>query len=456
MAAADAFMLLLSCAAAVAIGPVKSQDAVGWAAAYGLSVLVILRARGFYAFRLGGSSVPEVGRIVAATAVAAMAIICARVIAGAETAAAGLAARLWVYSTAFLAAGRFGIAQEARRLWKHGASHPTIILGTGQVGRLLARRLRERPELGLNPIGYVDDEPTSCRAGDDLPYLGGTCGLDRIVAEHRVQHVIVTFSRTKDEQLLSAVRRCKELGTEVAIVPRLYEQTTHHLTIEHVGAIPLIRVGQPDPSGWQFLAKYTLDRVLAAILVLLLAPLLAAIAVGIRLSSPGPIMFRQRRIGREGREFTMFKFRTMRGDPAAGDEADAAWAAEILGVRGSVADGSDDNRTTRFGDALRRRSLDELPQLFNVLRGEMSLVGPRPERVSYARDFERVIYRYADRHRVKSGITGWAQVQRLRGQTSLADRVEWDNYYIENWTLWLDLKILAMTPAALRAPRDAR
>ena len=425
---------------------------MAWAGAYALTVGVILHARGFYAFRLGGSSISDVGRIAAAAAVAAMVILCARVIVQDQSGAAGLAARLWAYSTAFLAAGRIGIAHEARRLWTQGASSPTIIVGAGHVGRLLARRLRDRRELGLRPVGYVDDEPMALECHDDLPHLGGTLDLDRLIAEHAVRHVIVAFALAKDERLLEVIRRCKELGAEVAVVPRLYEQMTHHLTIEHVGAIPLITVGQPNPRGWQFLVKYALDRVIAAILLVVLAPLLAAIAVCVRLSSPGPILFRQPRLGRDGREFTMFKFRTMRGDPAIDEEADAAWAAEILGEHSSAATTPEADRVTRVGSVLRRRSLDELPQLLNVLRGEMSLVGPRPERVSYARDFARVVYRYADRQRVKPGITGWAQSQRLRGPTSLADRVEWDNYYIENWTLWLDLKILAMTLAALRVP----
>ena len=225
---------------------------------------------------------------------------------------------------------------------------------------------------------------------------------------------------------------------------------THRLTIEHLGAIPLIRVEQPDPRGWQFTIKYSLDRIAAAVLILLLSPLLLAIALCVRLSSAGPILFRQKRVGLDGREFTMFKFRSMRGEPDESGEADAKWAAVIRGERPEQAAPSVD-RTTAVGRVLRATSLDELPQLFNVLRGDMSLVGPRPERVGYARDFESLVYRYPDRYRVKSGITGWAQVQRLRGETSLSDRVEWDNFYIENWSLWLDLKILLMTfPAALR------
>jgi lipopolysaccharide/colanic/teichoic acid biosynthesis glycosyltransferase len=182
----------------------------------------------------------------------------------------------------------------------------------------------------------------------------------------------------------------------------------------------------------------------------MLSPLLIAMAVAVKLSSPGEIFFRQKRVGRDGHEFTMLKFRTMRGSPAKDGEADAGWASQIGhsgNGNGSGAFSSPNNRITGVGRLLRASSLDELPQLINVLRGDMSLVGPRPERVSYVRDFGRVVQRYNDRHRVKSGLTGWAQVNGFRGQTSIVDRVEWDNWYIQNWSLRLDLRIIAMTIA---------
>ena len=176
--------------------------------------------------------------------------------------------------------------------------------------------------------------------------------------------------------------------------------------------------------------------------------MLGAAAIATRLSVGSPVLFRQRRIGRDGREFEMLKLRTMRGAPSDG-EADSDWALEQLGETVEASTIQPD-RTTRSGRLFRALSIDELPQLFNVLAGDMSLVGPRPERTHYVRRFEQNVYRYNDRHRVKSGITGWAQVHGLRGKTSLTDRVEWDNYYIENWSLWLDVKIMLMTVWAVR------
>jgi lipopolysaccharide/colanic/teichoic acid biosynthesis glycosyltransferase len=201
--------------------------------------------------------------------------------------------------------------------------------------------------------------------------------------------------------------------------------------------------------------KYGLDRIVAAFLLLLTSPVLGASALAIWITMGRPLFHRQPRVGRDGRIFEMLKFRSMSGSPEASGEADLDWAQAQLGA-GSSADGENTpDRRTPVGRFLRRFSLDELPQLWNVFRGDMSLVGPRPERVDYVREFERAVYRYGERHRVKSGITGWAQVNGLRGKTSLADRVEWDNYYIENWSLWLDFKILLLTVLAVFRFREA-
>jgi exopolysaccharide biosynthesis polyprenyl glycosylphosphotransferase len=259
--------------------------------------------------------------------------------------------------------------------------------------------------------------------------------------------VIVTFSTAPSDVLLRLVNRCEELGIAVALVPRLFEKMTHRLTIEHLGGLPLITSRPSDPRGWQFAVKYCADRLVALVSVVLLLPVLAVCALAVRLTMGSPILFRQRRVGRDGHEFDMLKFRSMRGSPNQGGEADATWFAQQLESESDEqpAEAERDPRVTVVGRVLRATWLDELPQLFNVLRGDMSLVGPRPERVSYVRLFEKQIYRYGDRHRVKAGITGWAQVHGLRGETSLADRVEWDNYYIENFSLWLDLKIVGWT-----------
>jgi exopolysaccharide biosynthesis polyprenyl glycosylphosphotransferase len=266
--------------------------------------------------------------------------------------------------------------------------------------------------------------------------------------------------------LIGLTKRCWERGVSVSLVPRLFEVEGSRITAEHLGGLPLIAVDMTDPKGWQFTIKYAIDRLIAAFVLLMSLPLFAALTLAVRLSMGRPIFYRQQRVGRDGHVFEMLKFRTMSGRPEDSGEADVDWALEEINGGGSRLGGTASgngagrprqasqravaqDRRTPLGRFLRKFSLDELPQFVNVLRGDMSLVGPRPERASYVEHFETTVYRYGDRHRVKSGITGWAQVNGLRGKTSLADRVEWDNHYVANWSPWLDLKILMLTVACV-------
>jgi exopolysaccharide biosynthesis polyprenyl glycosylphosphotransferase len=429
----------------------SATDSV-WLVAFPLAALALLYARGAYVTGLQPSFFAEIRRVVGATAIAAMFVTTARVVTSDAIVPSAQAVRPWLFATACVLAGRGVLAWADERARRRGeTARPTLILGAGRVGRLLAQRLLERPELGLRPVGFLDKEP---REGlDSVPVLGASWDLDRIVAEHGVENVIVTFSTAPHEVLLRIARRCEELGVEVSLVPRLFERVPERLSVDHIGGLPLITPHPANPRGAQFAAKYAFDRFAAAGLLLLVSPVLAVTALAVWATAGRPIFFRQARIGLDGREFGMLKFRTMRGAPEENGEADADWAARELGGETAPAPAATEDRQTGLGRHLRRASLDELPQLWNVLRGDMSLVGPRPERAHYARRFEGRIYRYAERHRVRSGITGWAQVNGLRGKTSLADRVEWDNHYIENWSLWLDVQILVRTvTAVLRQP----
>jgi exopolysaccharide biosynthesis polyprenyl glycosylphosphotransferase len=275
--------------------------------------------------------------------------------------------------------------------------------------------------------------------------LGASWDLEEVVARHRVDTVLIAFSTAPHEVMLDLVRRCWARGVDVSVVPRLWEVEGARTHVEHVGALPFVNLRPSDPRSPQLEVKYWIDRVVAAVALVALSPLLLVLALAVRLTAGGPVLYRQLRIGRDETPFEMLKFRTMR---AAGGEGDAAWAAALLGMEAPPADGGTDRRTP-LGRLLRRTSLDELPQLWNVLRGDMAIVGPRPERVAYAELFSRAIERYPERHRVKSGLTGWAQVHGLRGETSLDDRVEWDNWYIENWSPALDARIVMRTLRAV-------
>jgi len=447
---ADAAMLLAASVTAMLAAPVPNSFSIfAWAIAYAVLTLAILEARGFYGFRLQDTPVDAVARIFAATSIAAMTLTFARALVSDDPTLTAQTVRLWAFALVFLGAGRVGITLDRRRALRRGETgFNTLIIGAGSVGHLIARRLRERPEFGLRPIGFLDKDPLI--EADDvegLRVLGASWDLEQVVQRYDVEQVVVTFSTAPHAVLLGMIRRCRELGVEVVVVPRLFEEVSNRVEVEHLGGVPLLRAATVDPRGWQFAIKYAIDRILAAIAIVVASPVLITLALAVRLSSPGPVFFRQRRIGLDGREFDMLKFRSMREAPVAPSDFELSDGLAPGGVEG-------EDRRTRIGQIMRRLSLDELPQLFNILKGDMAIVGPRPERTSFVRSFEEHVYRYGDRHRVKSGLTGWAQVQGLRGQTSLSDRVEWDNFYIENWSLWLDLKIILMTVPALLGRHD--
>jgi exopolysaccharide biosynthesis polyprenyl glycosylphosphotransferase len=438
-------VMLASAAGATALGAHHSnlpRTSTLWLGAFSLLVLGAARVRGMYAPRLRLDVLDDLRGVITVTSLAAMIVLSMRVLFAQDDGLAAEVLRPWVFATVYLGAGRTALSWAQSRARATGELvRPTLIVGAGRVGRLMARRLLEHPELGLRPIGFLDKEPLDDAGGPMLPVLGASWDLDRLVADYGVQHLIVTFSTAPHEVLLRLVRRCEELDVEVSFVPRLFEQVGERLSIDHLGGLPLVSAHHTDPKGWQFGVKYAIDRLVAALVLAIVAPVLAAAILAVRLSLGRPIFFRQTRIGRDGRPFEMLKLRTMLPQMDGSNVLEPEWLPADTapgGVEG-------DDRRTRVGAFLRRTSIDELPQLLNVVRGEMSLIGPRPERPEYVDMFEEHVYRYGDRHRVKAGITGWAQVNGLRGKTSLADRVEWDNYYIENWSLWLDVKIALLT-----------
>ncbi len=424
-----------------------------WAILFGLFTMFMLRRRGLYRFRLRSSPFDELGSVAACTATSVSVLIVLRSLVAPDLEIAGETIGLWGFVTTFLVTFRAAKARWVRRAGHQGRA---LIIGAGAIGTQVGQRLLERPEFGLRPVGFLDKEPRTRPEGSQLPVLGASWDLERQVFEHKVTHVILAFSTAPHHVQLDILRRCHQLGVEVLLVPRLFEKMNGSVQMTHLGGMTLLNVTPIEHQGWRFRCKYVLDRLVAALALLVLSPLMLMISLAVRLTSPGPVFYRQRRVSCDGHDFEMLKFRTMydsldfegAGGPVGGCRA--AWAAAILHPEVPLGELVVDRRTP-LGRFLRRCSLDELPQFINVLRGDMSLVGPRPETPLLVKGFEVLMYRYGDRHRVKCGITGWAQVHGLRGDTSLRDRVEWDNYYIENWSPWLDLKILVMTiPATLR------
>ncbi|WP_445168539.1 sugar transferase [Mycolicibacterium sp. Dal123E01] len=411
-------------------------------------VIGMLAMRGVYRRRLNREFLDEIGPIEATVAIATMFLLAGMLFAHEAGRPGSTVLKIWLCAAVLMPLARLVrvIIQRTLRRHKHLVA-PTLIVGNGRVAGHIINRLEESPEYGLEPVGIVDAEPWFGQPGDprpDLPYLGHPENIAEAIRLTGAQNVVIAFSRTQDQVLTHVVRTAHQNGLRVWVVPRMFDTIGERARIEHVGGTPLLALPHTDPRGWQFAVKHIFDRVTAFFLLVMISPIFLTLLLLVKLSSPGPIFFSQPRVGRDGRAFGCLKFRSMR----AADSSDAAFQLKTGAAPGGV-EGVD--RRTKIGKIMRATSLDELPQFINVLRGEMSLVGPRPERPEFVELFEAQIQRYGERHRVRAGVTGWAQVHGLRGQTSIADRAEWDNYYIENWSLALDLKILALTiPAVLR------
>jgi exopolysaccharide biosynthesis polyprenyl glycosylphosphotransferase len=305
----------------------------------------------------------------------------------------------------------------------------TILVGAGSIGSEIASILQRHPEYGLRPVGFVDSGEAPA-IPLPLPVLGSVEELRELIRAYEIRRVIIAFGAARETQMVRALRACDDLNVFVHYVPRFFELGTDRATAaDDLRCIPLVPLRRPGRRAGP-LVKRTFDVVGALFGLALTGPILLAAALGVRLSSPGPVIFRQERVGRNGRPFFIYKFRTMR----LNDDSETRWGVTT-------------EYLTPIGRILRKTSIDELPQLVNVLRGQMSLVGPRPQRSYFAEQFQHSVPGWHDRHRMAGGMTGWAQIHGLRGgeQSSIPDRVRFDNFYIERWSLWRDLVVIART-----------
>src|SRR5438445_9965936 len=308
-----------------------------------------------------------------------------------------------------------------------------LVLGSGRLARQVLEQIEAHRELGFRPVGCLSLTPARVgQSVDGIAVIGTVRDLREVLARQQVDQVLVALPARSFHRLPRIMEICADTTVDVKLVPDVYQYATLFGGLEEFGGLPIVNLQSVGVMGIHALAKRAFDAIFSALFLLLLSPLLLLIALAVKLGSPGPVLFRQERVGLDGQPFQMLKFRTMR----EGAEEEGPRFAEPR-----------DPRVTAVGTLLRRMSLDELPQLWNVLFGDMSLVGPRPERPVFIDQFRRRIPRYQLRHMVKSGMTGWAQIHGLRGNTSIQKRVESALYYIEHWSLLLDLKILARTLA---------
>ena len=345
---------------------------------------------------------------------------------------------LWITAIGFTFAGRVVLALVEKSLYKRGKElRNAVIIGTGETANRIYGILRDQPLLGYRFVGYFAQQPSP----DNFPlaaapYLGQLEQVPQKLSTEQVELALIALSHEEYGQLFELVQMCEGVNVEFMMVPDILEIMASQMRVVELEGIPFIKLKGVPMTTWGRIIKRAFDAVVCTILLILFSPILLLIAILIKLDSKGPVFFSQERVGLDSRQFSILKFRSMK----IGAEARTGplWATE------------NDPRRTRVGKFLRQTSLDELPQLVNVLKGNMSLVGPRPERQFFVEQFKQFVPKYLDRHRVKAGMTGWAQVNGLRGpHGSLEERIKYDIYYVENWSLWFDIRILLKTIRAV-------
>lgn len=306
-----------------------------------------------------------------------------------------------------------------------------LIIGAGEVGRMLLQKVLQNPKLGYQVVGVVDNGKTGASSSVfGIPTLGTIVDIPWIIEKHAIDEVIIGLPESSHQDLVGIISLCEREKVGIRVFPDVFQIMASEVGIGDLGGLPLLTIRDVALQGWKLTLKRGMDVVVSAISLVISSPFLLLTALLIKLESAGPVFYVQERMGLDARPFKILKFRSMRQDAEVGGPG---WTTE------------DDPRRTKLGTFMRRFNIDELPQLINVLLGDMSLVGPRPERPVYVEQFRQSIPRYMDRHREKAGMTGWAQVNGLRGDTSIVERTKYDLWYIEHWSLGLDITIILRT-----------
>jgi exopolysaccharide biosynthesis polyprenyl glycosylphosphotransferase len=336
----------------------------------------------------------------------------------------------WILSTVLVVAGRWGMHRARLLLQTRNFTRDrVVIIGAGEMAHLVIQKIQTSPYLGYHLLGIVDDDPAP-RAMDGFPRLGKLEALPKLIDDYAVDEVIIAKPEADDEALVRLITLAHRDRVNIKVFPDVFQIMAAGVTIDDLGGLPLLSVRDVALRGWKLTMKRAMDVVGSAMGLILLSPVLLLVAILIKLESPGPVFFVQERMGLDAQPFPMIKFRSMRIDS---ESRGPGWTVK------------DDPRRTRIGAFIRKYSIDELPQMINIFIGDMSIVGPRPEQPTFVEQFRKMIPRYMERHREKAGLTGWAQVNGLRGDTSVMERTKYDLWYIENWSIWLDVKIIIRT-----------
>ncbi|HEY7285676.1 MAG TPA: undecaprenyl-phosphate glucose phosphotransferase [Vicinamibacterales bacterium] len=400
--------------------------------------------QGLYRLRRGRSRVDDffgvfVGSILAVVFGIVSTLYTQTYFAGASAKDAGafeVSQAVWaiflVINVALTYASREVVREVFERRWRAGIGLKRILIaGSGELGRLVADKILEHRELGYQIVGFVDDRSGDHLGYRGLPLLGTVDDAPEIAAREGVDHLYVALPPEQHVTMLQLIESTSREFVDVKVVPDLLQVIALRARLEDLDGVPVININDVPLQGFNAIVKRMIDFVISAVALLVLSLPLALVALLVRLTSRGPVFYYQERMGLDGKRITIVKFRSMFDDAESG--TGPVWARQ------------NDPRVTPFGRFLRRSNLDEMPQLWNVLRGDMSIVGPRPERPHFVEQFKHRIPQYMLRHKVKAGLTGWAQVHGWRGNTSIEKRIEYDLYYIENWSVRLDLKIMWLT-----------
>lgn len=347
----------------------------------------------------------------------------------------------WLFSMILLTLSRVIHIQLQRWVLRRGLGNSDVLLvGTGEVAHMVLQKMLNSPQLGYRPVGLVAADNNGPQKVLGMPVLGKVEDLPRIIEQQHVTEVIICLPEAPRRELVHIVSLCERERVGIRIYPDVFQIMASEVSISDLAGLPLLTMRDVTLRGWHLALKRTVDIVGSTAALIVLSPLMMLTALLIKLESPGPVFYVQERMGLDAEPFQILKFRSMRNDA---EKQGPGWTTE------------NDPRRTRMGALLRKLSIDELPQFINVLLGDMSLVGPRPERPVYVEQFRQSIPRYMDRHREKAGITGWAQVNGLRGDTSITERTKYDLWYIENWSLSLDFRIMVRTVLRLFSDRQA-
>jgi len=391
--------------------------------------LIIFKMLGFYGARRNVNKIDEFYRITKGVTLGMLVVTSATFYYRDFSYSRLVFIMIWGFSILLITFFRSLLISYEKHLHRKGKGLlNAAIVGSSRWSSNIFEKVNRHPGLGLKIAGYVGENKFLSKK---LTCLGNFAQIAEIARKNKIDVFFLALDEKENSQLISLLNKCTGLNIEFYLVPDLLDMVTSRLRVENLEGLPVLKIKDVAIAGWNSVFKRIFDLTISFTVLMILWPLWIIIAVAVKMDSKGSVFYKQRRVGLDGKEFNLIKFRTMFMD--AEKKTGPVWAKRK------------DPRVTRIGRILRRTSLDELPQLINVLKGEMSLVGPRPERPHFVEQFKEKVPKYLERHRVKSGMTGWAQVNGLRGNVPIEERTKYDIYYVENWSLFFDIKIILMT-----------